>query len=69
MAKLSLACSLLLALLKFYALPLSSLMMAVLIAWLMVALSDGPSALTILLTVVLLLTFAVQMALLLAPSF
>ncbi len=69
MAKPSLACSLLVALLKFYALLLSSLMMAVLIAWLMVALSDGLPALMILLTAVLLLTFAVQMALLLAPSF
>jgi hypothetical protein len=52
----------------FHATPLRALTAAVLIAWLIVTLSDGPSALMVFVTVALLLTFAIQAALLLAPG-
>ena len=48
----------------FNATPLLVLTAAVLIAWLIAALSDGPSALMVFATVALLLTFAIQAALL-----
>jgi len=53
----------------FHAAPLLMLTAAVFFAWMYVGLSDGSSALMILLTAVLLLTFAVQGAILLAPRF
>ena len=52
-----------------HAVPLLMLTAAVFFAWMYVGLSDGSSALMILLTAVLLLTFAIQGALLLAPRF
>jgi len=42
---------------------------AVFFAWMYVGISDGSSALMVLLTAALLLTFAIQGALLLAPVF
>ncbi len=53
----------------FHADPLLALTAAVLIAWLIFVLSDAPSALAVFVTVLLLLTFGIQAALLLAPAF
>lgn len=69
MAKPSLACSPFLSLSTFHRSLLLPLVVVAFDRVVMVALSDGPSALMILLTAVLLLTFAVQMALLLAQKF
>jgi len=49
--------------------PLLMLTAVILIAGLIAALSDGPSALMVLVTVTLLLTFAIQAALMFAPGF
>ena len=69
MAEPSLARSILLIIDRFYAPPLLMLTAAVFLTWTFVAISDGASALLILLTAVLLLTFAIQSGLLLAPGF
>jgi hypothetical protein len=53
----------------FHAAPLLALTAAVLIAWFIFALSDAPSPLAMFLTVLLLLTFGIQAALLLSPAF
>jgi hypothetical protein len=53
----------------FNATPLLMLTAVILIAGLIAALSDGPSALMVLVTVTLLLTFAIQAALMFAPGF
>ena len=53
----------------FHAAPLLMLTAAVFFAWMYVGISDGSSALMVLLTAALLLTFAIQGALLLAPVF
>jgi hypothetical protein len=68
MADAGLSDSALIFLRAFHATPLPALTVALLIAWLIVTLSDGPSALMVLVTVALLLTFAIQAALLLAPG-
>jgi hypothetical protein len=53
----------------FNATPLLMLTAVILIAGLIAALSDGPSALMVLVTVTLLLTFVIQAALMFAPGF
>ncbi len=65
----SLARCVLVALAAFHAAPLVTLAAAVLFAWLIAALNDGSPALMIALTGVLLLMFAIRLALVLAPSF
>ncbi len=67
MAESGLIHPLLISLAAFHATPLLALIATVLIAWLIVALSDGPTALMVVATVALLLTFVIQAALLLAP--
>jgi hypothetical protein len=67
MAESGLIHPLLISLAAFLATPLLALIATVLIAWLIVALSDGPTALMVVATVALLLTFVIQAALLLAP--
>jgi hypothetical protein len=69
MAEPNLARSVLLLTDRFYAPPLLMLTAAVFLAWTFVAISDGASTLLILLIVGLLLTFAIQSGLLLAPAF
>jgi hypothetical protein len=69
MAEPNLARSVLLLIDRFYAPSLLMLTAAVFLTWTFVAISDGASTLIILLTVVFLLTFAIQSGLLLAPSF
>jgi hypothetical protein len=54
---------------RFHATRLLEIVAAVLVAWAIVDLNDAPSALLILLTTVLLLTFAIQSGLLLGPAF
>lgn len=49
--------------------PLLVLTVAVVIAWFAVRLSDEPSALMLLLTVAIVLTFAIQAVLMFAPAF
>ena len=61
--------SLLVLFAAFHVAPLLMLTAVAFFAWLFVTLSDESSALMILLTAVLLLTFAIQGALLLAPAF
>ena len=68
MAESGLIHPLLISLAAFLATPLLALIATVLIAWLIVALSDGPMALIVVATVALLLTFVIQAALLLAPG-
>jgi hypothetical protein len=53
----------------FHAHPLRAFTAAVLIAWFIFTLSDGASPLTVFVTLVLLLMFGIQAALLLAPAF
>jgi hypothetical protein len=53
----------------FHAAPLLMLTAAVFFAWMYVGLSDGSSALMVLLTAALLLMFTIQGAILLAPVF
>jgi hypothetical protein len=53
----------------FHRAPLLILTAIVLAVWLMTVLNDGSSALTALLTAALLICFAIQLALLLAPRF
>jgi hypothetical protein len=48
--------------------PLLALTAVVLIAWLIVTLSDAPSTLVVLLTVALILRFVIQAALMFAPA-
>jgi hypothetical protein len=48
--------------------PLLALTAVVLIAWLIVTLSDAPSTLVVLLTVALILRFVIQGALMFAPA-
>ncbi len=67
MAESGLIHPLLISLAAFLATPLLALIATVLIAWLIVALSDRPTALMVVATVALLLTFVIQAALLLAP--
>ena len=64
MAESGLIHPLLISLAAFLATPLLALIATVLIAWLIVALSDGPTALMVVATVALLLTFVIQAALL-----
>lgn len=53
----------------FHAAPLFALAVVVFVAWAIVALNNASFALTILLTALLLMTFAIQCGLLLAPGF
>ena len=69
MTKAGLGYQVLIFLAAFYAEPLLALTAAVLIAWFIFTLSDGASPLTVFVMVVLLLTFGIQAALLLAPAF
>jgi hypothetical protein len=69
MAETALGSRVLIFLTAFHADPLLTFTAAVLIAWFIFTLSDGASPLTVFVMVVLLLTFGIQAALLLAPAF
>jgi hypothetical protein len=69
MTKAGLGYQVLIFLAAFHADPLLTFTAAVLIAWLILTLSDGASPLTVSVMIVLLLTFGIQAALLLAPAF
>jgi hypothetical protein len=69
MAEPNITRSVLLLFAGFYATPLFAFAAIAVVAWVTVALNDGSSALPILLTAGLLLTFAIQTGLLLAPGF
>ena len=68
MSEPSLTQTVLLLLFAFHAAPLLMLATTAIFASVCIAISDGSSALMILLTAVLLLAFAIQGALLLAPA-
>jgi hypothetical protein len=69
MTETALSSPVLIFLTAFHAAPLLALTAAVLIAWFIFTLSDGASPLTVFVTLVLLLMFAIQATLLLAPAF
>ena len=69
MSKAALGYQALIFLAAFHADPLLMLTAAGLIAWFIFKLSDAASPLAVFVTVLLLLTFGIQAALLLAPAF
>jgi hypothetical protein len=69
MTKAGLGYQVLIFLAAFHADPLLTFTAAVLIAWFIFALSDPPSPFAMFVTVLLLLTFGIQAALLLSPAF
>lgn len=69
MAETGLGHALLIFLAAFNATPLVVLTAAAVIAWFAVRLSDAPSALMLLVTVAMVLTFVIQAVLMFAPAF